>query len=230
MDILSSEIPREAEEVQYLRDRTVVAGQRLSEVEDALKELQSRLEEPKKVLLGLQKDRQMAVEEYESVKEKEREIESGLADLPKLKDEIKRLRKEVQEASQWLVSLQENHHESLRQNEQVESECRELKEDLNGLELEIGVISNTKEILGGKQPEHFDPDTFGAIQDDVEVTFQNFTSEMTGEIEKAKTEIQSMNARFHAIDDEEDDLLNRYFYDLIEPTVGRKIDFNTGRW
>ena len=218
MDILFSEIPREAEEIQYLGDRTTVARQRLSEVENALKNLQPRLKEPRSVLLRLQKERQMAVEEYESVREKEKEIESGLADLPKLKDEIKELGDEVRESSQRLVSLQASHHESLRRKEQAEAECRALKEDLIGLEQEIAVIRSTKEILGGKRPENIDADTFGAIQDDVEVIFENFTNEMTGEIEKTKNEIQSLNARFHAIDDEEDDLLSkkRLFPETIE--------------
>lgn len=209
MDILFSEIPREAEEIQYLGDRTTVARQRFSEVENVLKNLQPRLKEPRSLLLLLQEERQMAVEEYESVREKEKEIESGLADLPKLKDEIKELGDEVRESSQRLVSLQASHHESLRRKEQAEAECRALKEDLIGLEQEIAVIRSTKEILGGKRPENIDADTFGAIQDDVEVIFENFTNEMTGEIEKTKNEIQSLNARFHAIDDEEDDLLSK---------------------
>ena len=218
MDILSSEIPREAEEIQYLRDRTTLARQRLSEVENALKNLHPRMKGPRELLLRLQEERQMAVEEYESVREKEREIESGLADLPKLKDEIKDLGEEVRESSQRLMSLDASHHESLRRKEQAEVECRALKEDLNGLEQEIAVIRSTKEILGGKRPEHFDADTFGAIQDDIEVVFENFTNEMTGEIEKAKNEIQSLHARFHAIDDEEDDLLSkkRLFPETIE--------------
>ena len=209
MDVLSSKIPMEEGEIEYLRDRIATALQRLKDTEDAIKNLQPRMEEPKRVLHSLQKERQTVAEEYESLREREEEIERGLADLPKLRSEIKMLGEDVRQSSERLASLKASHQEALQRKERVGEGCKDLRSTLTGLEQEINVIRSTSEILLGNRPEHFDVGTFDAIQDDVEVTFNNFTTEMTGEIEKIKNETQSLATRLDAIDKEEEDLLSK---------------------
>ena len=161
------------------------------------------------MLHSLQKERQTVAEEYESLREREEEIERGLADLPKLRSEIKMLGEDVRQLSDKWASLQASHPEALQRKERVGEEFKELKDTLTGLEQEVNVIRSTSEILLGNRPEHFDVGTFDAIQDDVEVTFNNFTTEMTGEIEKIKNETQSLATRLDAIDKEEEDLLSK---------------------
>jgi DNA repair exonuclease SbcCD ATPase subunit len=183
MEILSCEIPKERNEIEYLRGRTGAARRRLDETENAIKEMQLRMAEPKRKLTRLEKERQLAVERYDRLKEIERDIEGKLSKLPKIKAEIRKLSDEVRKSSGRLRSLQSSYDEALQRKERLGQECESFKTKLTKLEEEIPVMRNTRDILRGKQPEHFDADTFETIKGDVEMIVESYVSEVEGEIE-----------------------------------------------
>jgi chromosome segregation ATPase len=209
MEILSCEIPKERNEIEYLRGRTGAARRRLDETENAIKEMQLRMAEPKRKLTRLEKERQLAVERYDRLKEIERDIEGKLSKLPKIKAEIRKLSDEVRKSSGRLRSLQSSYDEALQRKERLGQECESFKTKLTKLEEEIPVMRNTRDILRGKQPEHFDADTFETIKGDVEMIVESYVSEVEGEIEGIKKETSSLNARLDAKQGEEGALLSK---------------------
>ncbi len=209
MEILSCEIPKERNEIEYLRGRTGANGRRLDETENAIKEMQLRMAEPKRKLTRLEKERQLAVERYDRLKEIQKDIEGKLSKLPKIKAEIRKLSDEVRKSSGRLQSLQSSYDEALQRKERLGQECESFKAKLTKLEEEIPVMRNTKDILRGKRPEHFDADTFQTIQGDVEMIVESYVSEVEGEIERIKKETSSLNARLDAKQEEEGALLSK---------------------
>ena len=218
MEILSSEIPKERNETEYLRGRTAATGKRLDETEKAIKEMQLRIAEPKRKLTRLEKERQLVVEEYNRLKEIERDIEGKLSKLPKIKTEIRKLAEDVRKSSLRLRSLQSSRHEVLQRKERLEQESKSFKTKLTKLEEEIPVMKNTRDILRGKQPEHFDADTFETIQGDVEMIVESYVSEFEGEIERIKNEMSSLNTRIDAKQEEEGALLSKKGH--LQETIG----------
>ncbi len=209
MEILSSQIPKERNEIEYLRSRNAAARKRLDETENAIKEMQLRMAEPKRKLTRFEKERQLAVEQYNSLTEIVRDIEGKLSHLPKIKSEIRKLAEDVRKSSINLRSLQSSHHEALQRKERLGQECESFKAKLTKLEEEIPVMRNTKDILRGKRPEHFDADTFQTIQGDVEMIFKSYAGEVEGEIERIKNEMFSLNERLDAKQGEEVALLSK---------------------
>lgn len=232
MEDLSSQIPKERNEIEYLRGRTAATRKRLDETEKAIKEVQLRIAEPKGKLTGLEKERQLAVEEYDRLKEIERDIEGKLSYLPKIRAEIRKLAEDVRESSGRLQSLQSSHDEALQRKERLGQECESFKAKLTKLEEEIPVMRNTRDILKGKRPEHFDADTFEAVQGDVEMIVENYVSEVEGEIERIKNEMSSLNTRIDAKQEEEGALLSKrgHLQETIEELrtqIGEDIDRET---
>jgi len=209
MEILSSQIPKERNEIEYLRGRNAAARKRLDETENAIKEMQLRMAEPKRKLTRFEKERQLAVEQYNSLTEIVREIEGKLSHLPKINAEIRKLAEDVRKSSINLRSLQSSYDEALQRKERLGQECESLKAKLTKLEEEIPVMRNARDILRGKRPEHFDADTFEAIQGDVEMIFKSYLSEVEGEIERIKNEMSSLNERLDAKQGEEVALLSK---------------------
>lgn len=209
MEILSSQIPKERNEIEYLRGRNAAARKRLDETENAIKEMQLRMAEPKRKLTRFEKERQLAVEQYNSLTEIVREIEGKLSHLPKINAEIRKLAEDVRKSSINLRSLQSSYDEALQRKERLGQECESLKAKLTKLEEEIPVMRNTRDILRGKRPEHFDADTFQTIQGDVEMIFKSYLSEVEGEIERIKNEMSSLNERLDAKQGEEVALLSK---------------------
>jgi chromosome segregation ATPase len=209
MEILSCEIPKERNEIEYLRGRTGAARKRLDETENAIKEMQLRMAEPKGKLTHLEEERQLAVEQYDRLKEIQKDIEGKLSKLPKIKAEIRKFSDEVQKSSGRLQSLQSSYDEALQRKERLGQECESFKAKVTKLEEEIPVMKNTRDILRGKQPEHFDADTFETIKGDVEMTVESYVSEVEGEIEGIKKETSSLNARLDAKQEEEGALLSK---------------------
>jgi len=209
MENLAYEIPKDTKEIEYLRGRTAAVRKRLDETEKPIKEMQLRMAEPKRKLTCLQKERQLAVEEYDRLKELERDMEGKLLKLPKIQAEIRKLAEDVRKSSGRLRSLQSSHHEVLQRRERLGRECKSFEAKLTSLEEEIPVMRNTRDILRGKRPEHFDADTFEKIQGDVEMLVESYVSEVEGEIERIKKETSSLNARLDAKQEEEGTLLSK---------------------
>ncbi len=209
MEVLSSQIPKERNEIEYLRGRTAAARKRLDETENAIKEMRLRMAEPKRKLTHLQKERQLVVEEYDRLKEIKKDIEGKLPRLPKIQAEIMKLAEDVRKSSGRLRSLQSSHDEALQRKERLGQECESFKAKLAKLEEEIPVMRNARDILRGKRPEHFDADTFETIQGDVETVVESYVSEVEGEIERIKNETSSLNARLDAKQREEGALLSK---------------------
>jgi len=209
MEILSSQIPKERNEIEYLRGRNAAARKRLDETENAIKEMQLRMAEPKRKLTRFEKERQLAVEQYNSLTEIVREIEGKLSHLPKINAEIRKLAEDVRKSSINLRSLQSSYDEALQRKERLGQECESFKAKLTKLEEEIPVMRNTRDILRGKRPEHFDADTFQTIQGDVEMIFKSYAGEVEGEIERIKNEMSSLNERLDAKQGEEVALLSK---------------------
>jgi len=209
MDILFSEIPKETNEIEFLRDRTEAARKRLDETENAIKKIQPGMAEPKRELARLQGERHLAAEEYEKLRERQNQRDSQISILPKIKAEILETVEEVRNSSHRIASLQSSHTEALQRKQKLGEECKAFKEKLINLEEEIPIMRNTRDILGGTRPENFDVETFEATRGDVETTFENYVNDMTGEIERLKNKISSSKEQLDAIPGEEEALLSK---------------------
>jgi chromosome segregation ATPase len=148
MEALSSQIPKERNEIEYLRGRTAAARKRLDETENAIKEMRLRMAEPKRKLTHLQKERQLVVEEYDRLKEIKKDIEGKLPRLPKIQAEIRKLAEDVRKSSGRLRSLQSSHDEALQRKERLAQECKSFKAELTKLEEEIPVMRTQGTSLG----------------------------------------------------------------------------------
>jgi chromosome segregation ATPase len=208
-EILALEIPKETMEIEYIRDRIAASRKRIHETENAIKEIQHRLVEPKRKLARLQTERQSAVNEYARLEDGNRDLEDQLILLPEIQAEIRKLRAEVRRASRRLASLQSSNREVLDRKERLKEEVRSLNAKLMNIEGEISVMRDTRDILGGKRPEQFDPDTFETITEDVGVNVENYMNEMKGEIERIKKEISSSKVRLDEKKIEEETLLSQ---------------------
>lgn len=209
MDLLSSAIPKEKNEIEYLKGRAAAARKRLEEAEKLIQTLQPRLAGPRRKLARLREERQSAVVEYKRFKEKKKDIERKFANLPHLKVEIEEFREDVQKSVHALRSLEAGRREALQRRSELEGECKSLEAKLLRIEEEIPVMTNTRDILRGKRPEHFDADTFEEIQGDVEVIVQSYVTDMEGEIEGIKDKISTLNGRFDEKERKEEALLSK---------------------
>ena len=209
MDILSSEIPKETKEIEYLRDRIAAAHKRLSEMERAILKMQRRVREPKESLTSLEYERRLSQAEYGRLKETEADMVTKLSDLPKMKVEIGKLTETVKASAQHLASLHTEQHEAVLRKEKLGETCNSVQEELEALEEETAIMRNTRDVIGGTRPEGFDADTFETIQDDVEKTLENYIDEIEGEIARIKTEISSSDERLDSMKSEEETLLSK---------------------
>lgn len=209
MDILSSEIPKETKEIDYLKDRIAAAHKRLSETESAILKMQRRVREPKESLTSLEYDRRLAQAEYGRLKETEADMVTKLSDLPKMKVEIGKLTETVKASAQHLASIHTEQHEAVLRKEKLGGASNSVQKELQALEEEIAIVRNTRDVIGGIRPEGFDADTFETIQDDVEKTLENYIDEIEGEIARIKTEISSSNERLDSMKSQEEELLSK---------------------
>ena len=209
MDILSSEIPKETKEIDYLKDRIAAAHKRLSETESAILKMQRRVREPKESLTSLEYDRRLAQAEYGRLKETEADMVTKLSNLPKMKVEIGKLTETVKASAQRLASIHTEQHEAVLRKEKLGGASNSVQKELQALEEEIAIVRNTRDVIGGIRPEGFDADTFETIQDDVEKTLENYIDEIEGEIARIKTEISSSNERLDSMKSQEEELLSK---------------------
>lgn len=209
MDILSSEVPKEAKEIEYLRDRTEATLRRLEETESAIAKMQQRIAEPRKRLSGLENEKRLVLAKYERLKETEADTESKLSELPKIKSDIETFTGKVDASSKRLTELKADHYDALQRKEKLEEACRTCRQDLEKLEAEIAVMRNTRDIIVGVRPDGFDADIFETIHEDVEKTLENYINDMEGQIAHIKEEISASYERLDAMDKEEQTLLSK---------------------
>ena len=232
MDILSTEIPKEMEEIEYLRGRVATSRKRLDDMENAAREVESRLAGPRKNLTDLQKERRSVSEAYDGLKEKERDIAKRTSELPKIQAKIERYEKDVRELLLKLAASRAGHHEIVQRKQSLEEAYASDREILEALEAEILVMRNTRDIIGGNRPEQFDVETFETIQDDVAVNVKSYFDEMNGEIERIQNEIASMNAQIEEKTREAETLsskrvLLRETIERLKPDISEEKDAET---
>ena len=186
IEALSTEIPRDTEEIEYLEARQEVAAKRLEETTSAIIEIRKQLKTSKGQLIPLQKEKEAIAEEYAKLADIEKDVDEKRAALPKLLAEIKKMRDGVNKSLHMFSTVERDRREALDQREEIEKECRSLKAKLVDLEKETSAINTTFSLVTGKQPEGFDFDTFVEIQGDLEETVADFTNDMNQEIDKAQ--------------------------------------------
>ena len=186
IEALSTELPRDTEEIEYLEARQEVAAKRLDDTRSAINEIRIQLKTSKRELIPLQKKKEAIAEEYAKLAAIEKDVEEKRAALPKLLAEIKKMREGVNKSLHMFSSVERDRREALDQREEIEKECSSLKAKLADLEKETSAINTTFSLVTGMQPEGFDFDTFVEIQEDLEEKVADFTNDMNQEIDKAQ--------------------------------------------
>lgn len=194
-DILLSAIEAGAREIEHTEGRIALARAELESMQGAIERLQRQGSDSRRKSERLRADREQAEEEFLKLKDVARNMDKKLAALPQMREKAIKLRAEVQRTNRRLDALRSDRRDARQRKQNLEEDCKALKDKGTPIEQEIAVMQNTFTILTGQRPENFDPETFKAIQDNVEKKAEDFTREMTGEIDKLKEETRSLEAR-----------------------------------
>lgn len=194
-DLLLYEIGKRATEIEHIQDRIAIARGELGRTNEAIEALQRQLNDSAGESERLQVERQREEEKFSRLKAASKDVEKKLAALPQMREDIKRLEGEVRRSARRLEALRSDHVDILHRKEGLEDVCKASRTRIADVEQEISVMKSTFTLLTGQRPEDFDPETFEAVYEDLEKKVDEFTREMTEEIEKVKEQILSMQVQ-----------------------------------
>jgi len=207
-DLVTSEIRKYGKEIEHLQDRVDTVKKRLRETMDSVEEIEIRMVESRKQLLEAEAEMRAAEEENTRTEDFQHEVERKRARLPDLKLQVSQLREEVQAQYRQLQVLQSDYHEAVAALKlECEQEVVKFEERLSHLKQELPVMQNTRDIIAGKMPEHFDTGIFQSLRGGLGMNLDDYVGEVSSRLSDLEQEISSLKSRLDEEEREKETLL-----------------------
>lgn len=212
-DLILSEIRQCSKEIEHLRDRIAAVEGQVKETRAAIASIEPGVTESRSQLLGAEAEKRAIEEEAAEIEDFHTDVANKQAMLPGLRLQVAHLKEEVHQEALRREAVQARYREAVVRKQEIAEEVVSLKARLRQLQQEIPIMQNTRDILVGQMPEHFDPQVFQKLQGDQGMNFESFVSEVQNRIAVLKKEIAVFQAQL-AEEDRESGALSGREHDL----------------
>ena len=204
-EVLGYEILRNEKEINYFRYRIEAVQTRLDDKKCDIGEIEARIAQWDDELADIQPEKEAIEAEYHRLHKIQKDVEQRQALLEENRSQIRDLTLENREKTEEYDSLESVLQHDLDRKKELskdidayESRCAELKE-------EIGVMTVTKDMLGGKIPESINMEEFLSLEKD-NASVEEYAKEVNGAIEKIEKQISETTTEMNQADLEKESL------------------------
>lgn len=204
-EVLGYEILRNEKEINYFRYRIEAVQTRLDDKKCDIGEIEARIAQWDDELADIQPEKEAIEAEYHRLHKIQKDVEQRQALLEENRSRIRDLTLENREKTEEYDSLESVLQHDLDRKKELskdidayESRCAELKE-------EIGVMTVTKDMLGGKIPESINMEEFLSLEKD-NASVEEYAKEVNGAIEKIEKQISETTTEMNQADLEKESL------------------------
>jgi len=190
-EVLGYEILRNEKEINYFRYRIEDVQKRFDDKKQAVGEIEIQIAKWNDNLADIQPEKEAIEAEYHRLNKIQKDVEQRQALLEKNRSRIRDLTMMIREESEKYDSLNSVlQHDLVRKKElykdidAYETRCAKLEE-------EIGVMTVTKDMLGGKIPESINMEEFLTLEKD-NATVEEYAKEVNGAIGKIEKQISEI--------------------------------------
>lgn len=207
-EVLGYEILRNEKEINYFRYRIEAVQTRLDDKKCDIGEIEARIAQWDDKLADIQPEKEAIEAEYHRLHKIQKDVEQRQALLEENRSRIRDLTLENREKTEEYDSLESVLQHDLDRKKELskdidayESRCAELEE-------EIGVMTVTKDMLGGKIPESINMEEFLSLEKD-NASVEEYAKEVNGAIEKIEKQISETTTEMNQADLEKESLYSQ---------------------
>lgn len=204
-EVLGYEILRNEKEINYFRYRIEAVQTRLDDKKCDIGEIEARIAQWDDKLADIQPEKEAIEAEYHRLHKIQKDVEQRQALLEENRSRIRVLALENREKTEEYDSLKSVLQHDLARKKELEKDIDAYESRCARLEEEIGVMTVTKDMLGGKIPESINMEKFLSLEKD-NATFEEYAKEVNGAIEKIEKQISETTTEMNQADLEEESL------------------------
>lgn len=199
--LLLTEVKGILRDIEYLKDQFEVLLAQRDKLQADISAIEPENATLKQHVERLQAEK-ILVSGREGLEALERTLTEMVESVPRLQIELPRLENEVRDLPARMGAREAQLATLRGKSQELETEAEAFRSLLQALEDEIAVITSTRDIITGVIPADLDTATVGAIQDNLEDTFNQYLHDAQDDIKSISAQNEVLKAELQAMHEE----------------------------